>query len=464
MVALENIKSLYFIGIGGIGMSALARFFKKQGKIVCGYDKTETDLTKHLVNEGIECCYVDDVSSVDLNMFQRNESLIVYTPAIPADNKIFNWFSNEKYDLLKRSQLLGVVSEKWDSICVAGTHGKTTVSTMTAHLFTQSKLKCHAFLGGISKNYQTNYLQAENSNWVVLEADEFDRSFLTLTPSVALITSVDADHLDIYNNKENVVEAFEQFLDRVKDHGQVVIKKNLELNMPKNAGCISEYRYSMEEEADFYAKNISLYDGYYRFDLVHPKGVIENIDLGVPGLVNVENAVAASSLALLSGVEPNEIKVALAGFKGIKRRFDYWLRNSLLTVIDDYAHHPEEIKATAKSVKAIYKNNKVLAVFQPHLYSRTKDFYIEFAKSLSLFDEVLLLDIYPAREMPLEGVTSDLIAKNMTVPVKIVQKNKLIEEIELRKPSVVITMGAGDIDKELPLITEYFLSKVNVNK
>jgi UDP-N-acetylmuramate--alanine ligase len=452
----DQIKALFFIGIGGIGMSALARFFNKQGKVVAGYDRTETDLTNELQSEGIDVFFVDDVAKINQEVFNVEHTLVVLTPAVPADNQVLSWFRTEGYTILKRSQLLGVVSEKWKAICVAGTHGKTTVSTMTAHLLKQSTLDCHAFLGGISKNYNTNYLQANQSDWVVLEADEFDRSFLQLSPTLALITSMDADHLDIYGDKQQVVDAFNSFVGKLKHGGILVAKKHLELSLVmdgKNQKC---YRYALDEEADFYAKNIKLLNGLYSFDLVSPFGAIANLELGVPGLLNVENAVAASSLALLSGVTGDEIRVGLASFKGIKRRFDYWLRSEKFSFIDDYAHHPEEIKATGKSVRALYPNKKIVAVFQPHLFSRTNDFYAEFAQALSLFDEVLLLDIYPARELPVKGVTSALIADLVTVPVAIVQKKDIAPRILKLKPDIVITMGAGDIDKELPALAKQF--------
>lgn len=464
MIDLQHIKSLYFVGIGGIGMSALARFFKKQGKVVVGYDRTETDLTIQLVSEGISCNYADDISLIDQEIFLQAETLVVYTPAIPLDNNILNWFVDHQFQVLKRSQLLGVVSDNWDAICVAGTHGKTTVSTMVSHLLTQSPIKCHAFIGGISKNYNTNYLQAEESNYVVIEADEFDRSFLTLNPSLALVTSVDADHLDIYDSKQNIIDAFEAFLGQVRSGGSIVIRKNLDIKSPDNIERINVYQYSLDEESDFYAKNLNLNDGFYQFDLVHPNGVIENLELGVPGLINVENAVGASALALLSGVDEVSLRNGLSGFKGIKRRFDYWLKNDELSLIDDYAHHPEEIKATAKSIKAIYPDKKVIAVFQPHLYSRTNDFYADFAKALSIFDEVILLDIYPARELPIEGVTSELIANGITTPVTIVEKEMLGEEILKCNPEVVVIMGAGDIDKELPKIKKFLEINKDVKK
>ena len=456
MRSIDQIKILYFIGIGGIGMSALARFFKSQGKHIEGYDRTESELTSDLMTEGIDIVFDDNHENFNTQIYKIDTTLVVYTPAISQENKIFNWFKRNGYQIIKRSELLGIVSEKWNSICVAGTHGKTTVSTMTAHLLKQSSMDCSAFLGGISKNYNTNYLKSESSEWVVLEADEFDRSFLHLSPAMAVVTSVDADHLDIYENHAQIRKTFDEFINKVKDNGTVIIKKNVDIKINKDKSSVIVENYTVDEVADFYASNIKLLGGFYTFDIVHPGGVIDNIELGVPGLVNVENAVAAAALAIHAGVNTDEIKNGFKTFRGIKRRFDYWLKENYLHIIDDYAHHPEEIKATAKSVKAIYPDKKVVAIFQPHLYSRTKDFFSEFADALSLFDQVLLLDIYPARELPIEGVNAYLIANLVKVPVKVVQKSELCIELNQLKPDVIITMGAGDIDRELPSIVNYF--------
>lgn len=454
MIQLQNLSSIYFVGIGGIGMSALARFFHHTGKNVAGYDRTETRLTGELEAEGIAITFADDVDLIPDAFRDAERTLVVYTPAVPNDHRQLLWFVQNGFHVAKRSRVLGLISEGYSSICVAGTHGKTTVTTLTAHLLKQSELDCHAFLGGIAKNYQTNYLSSPHSRFVVLEADEFDRSFLTLSPSLAVITATDADHLDIYGDQQTFANAFEEFAAQVKPHGMLVAKKGTHLKLDGFKGqCHFSYSLS-DDDCDFYAKDIRLVDGFYHFAIVTPEGVIDNLVLGVPGLLNVENAVAAVSLAVLAGATGDEIRKGLASFLGIRRRFDYWLRNEHLHLIDDYAHHPEEIRATATSVKALYPGKKIVAVFQPHLFSRTYDFYKEFATSLSIFDEVLLMDIYPARELPIKGVTSQMIANLMTCPVKLCPRNMLAQELMDAHPDVVITMGAGDIDKELPLLKE----------
>jgi UDP-N-acetylmuramate--alanine ligase len=456
---LGQVTAIYFIGIGGIGMSALARFFSRSGKVVAGYDRTETPLTQELVVEGIGVHYADDVSLISSVFHDKDKTLVVYTPAVPAQHNQLNWFRDNGFTIMKRAEVLGLISEGLQSICVAGTHGKTTVSTLTAHLLKQSAIDCHAFLGGISKNYQTNYLLSTHSNYVVLEADEFDRSFLHLHPNLAVITAVDADHLDIYGDKGKVLEAFEAFASRVNDNGMLLLKKGIALNL-KAIGVKQQLTYALEDVADYYAVNIVLEDGLYRFDLNTPTGMITNLQLGIPGLLNVENAVAASALALNAGVTSDELRNGLGSFSGIRRRFDYWLKSPKFALIDDYAHHPEEIKATAKSVRAIYPDKKIVALFQPHLFSRTKDFYLEFAEALSLFDEVVLMDIYPAREEPLEGITSQLIAQNIKVPVVVCERSHLANELLIRHPDVVLVMGAGDVDKELPGLKSAFAGRI----
>ncbi|MFT3740258.1 MAG: UDP-N-acetylmuramate--L-alanine ligase [Breznakibacter sp.] len=452
----DSVTHLYFVGIGGIGMSALARFFNTAGRVVAGYDKTSTVLTRQLEAEGIRVVYDDAPDAFDFSGFPVQSTLVVYTPAVPNNHFQLNWLKDNGYQVLKRAQVLGVVSEGLSSICVAGTHGKTTVSTLTAHLLKQSSVDCHAFIGGISKNYMTNYLSSPDSHWVVLEADEFDRSFLNLSPQMAVVTSADADHLDIYGESKYVTEAFELFLGKVKPNGVMVVKKGLSLRV----AALPEQRsftYALSDQgADFYAADIVLKDGFYSFSLVTPNGTVPSLELGVPGLLNVENAVAASSMALTAGITPDELRKGLASFTGIKRRFDYWIKHERFCLIDDYAHHPEEINATAKSVRAIYPGKKIVAAFQPHLYSRTNDFHQEFAMALSQFDQVFLLDIYPARELPIPGVDSHLIAKNIKCPVQVVAKQDLAAAIAASGPDVVLTMGAGDIDQLLPQLKQVF--------
>lgn len=453
MIQLNSITHLYFVGIGGIGMSALARFFHASGGFVAGYDKTETQLTRELQAEGIQVVFDDSLAAFDWSVFKPASTLVVYTPAVPNDHAQLLWFQQNGFEVYKRAKVLGVISEGLKSICISGTHGKTTTSTLTAHLLKQSQVDCHAFLGGISKNYHTNYLSSKNSDWVVLEADEFDRSFLHLSPQLAVITATDADHLDIYGDAASFSQAFIEFSKKLKPNGTLVVKKSVDLTFSLSDGQ-TLYSYSLDQEADFYAKDIVLEEGFYKFSLVTPFRTISNLKLGVPGLLNVENAVAASAMALLSGVSDDELRQGLASFSGIRRRFDYWLREATFCLIDDYAHHPEEINATARSIKAIYPDKNIVAVFQPHLYSRTKDFYREFAQALSQFSNVVLLDIYPARELAIEGVDSQMIAGLVTVPVQISSKADLPTVLTALNPDIVLTMGAGDIDKELPRLAE----------
>lgn len=461
MMQLHNISGVYFIGIGGIGMSALARFFRQTGKEVAGYDKTATRLTDELQAEGIDVTFADGVEMIPSQFLNRENTLVVYTPAVPADHPQLVWFQTHGFEVAKRARVLGIISEGYSSICVAGTHGKTTVTTLTAHLLKQSELDCHAFLGGIAKNYQTNYLSSPFSRLVVLEADEFDRSFLHLSPALAVITATDADHLDIYGDQQTFADAFEAFAARIKPHGMLVAKKGTNLALDRFSGQC-HFSYSLDDDAcDFYARDIRLQNGLYHFSIVTPEEVIDDLTLGVPGLLNVENAVAATALAVLAGALPHEIRKGLASFQGIRRRFDYWLRSDQVSLIDDYAHHPEEIRATASSVKALYPDKKIVAVFQPHLYSRTHDFYNEFAAALSIFDEVLLMDIYPARELPIPGVTAQLIADRVLCPAKVCQRHDLPAQIIASGAQVVITMGAGDIDKELPALKAHLEQWMN---
>ena len=461
MQKLADIKQVYFLGIGGIGMSALARYFASQGIAVSGYDRTSTELTLQLEKEGIAVHYEDNPAKLPLNL-NVADSLIVYTPAVPANHKELNVLIDSGYRLHKRAEVLGIICNSQRTIAVAGTHGKTTVSTMTAHILKSSATGCAAFLGGISKNYQTNLLLDDTgSPWIVAEADEFDRSFLQLRPELAVITSMDADHLDIYGSHEKVIESFNLFAGQINAKGALVLKKGLLIGADLSA--IRKYSYSITENADFCAENIALKDGFYQFDLKTPTFTIEKLVLNYPGLLNVENAVAASALALLAGVSPDEIRRALTTYSGVKRRFDIQLNNGTYILIDDYAHHPEELRATIQSVKDVYKGRTLTGVFQPHLFSRTKDFAAGFANSLNLLDEIVLLDIYPARELPMEGVTSELIFNQIPNPNKrLCSKNELVGLAASFKPGIVLMMGAGDIDTLVGPVKEQLLKNEDI--
>ncbi len=444
---IREIHNVYFLGVGGIGMSAIARYFNTLGKNVAGYDKVSKPLTLDLVNEGIQIHYNDDVKNIP-DEFKNNENtLVVYTPAIPNNNSELGYFKSNGFQIKKRSEVLGILSQQKKCIAVAGTHGKTTISTMIAHFMRQSRMGCDAFLGGISKNYNTNFLVDSKSKYIVVEADEFDRSFLKLNPQKAIITSVDADHLDIYSDENDLKDTFKQFVNQINAGGKLVVKAGIDLEIPKRDD-IDIYTYSLNSDSDFKAENIRIENGLYVFDFVGIKGRIKNLILGLPGLLNVENVVAAISMATLSGVHNDEIFNAISKFKGIQRRFDYQIQRKDLVYIDDYAHHPEELKASIGSVKELYKDKKITGIFQPHLYSRTKDFAKEFANSLELLDEIILLEIYPAREEPIPGVTSEIIFNKINNKNKVlIKKTELLKELENRKPEVLMTLGAGDIDE-----------------
>lgn len=444
---LQNIKNVYFLGIGGIGMSALARYFKFMGRNVAGYDRTRTALTDNLQAEGIDVHYDDDIRNIP-SRWNPAETLAVFTPALPYEHKELSWFREKTIGLLKRAKVLGMICNEKSCIAVAGTHGKTTVSTMTSIILQHSKVGCGAFLGGISKNLKSNLLlPTDNSPWIVAEADEFDRSFLHLQPQIALVTSVDADHLDIYGNKEKVEESFGKFISQIKAGGMLVLKKGLTLDTSKTKAKV--YTYALQGEADFHTVNLQLNGegGYYTFDLKTPDGIIANCRLNYPGLVNVENAVGASALAFLAGASANDIKLGIENYQGVLRRFDIRYRGKNQVYIDDYAHHPAELEAVISSVKALYPNRKVTGIFQPHLYSRTRDFAEGFAASLDLLDEAVLVPLYPAREEPMAGVSSELIFNKMSCKSKhLVEKKAVAELLKTQKTEVVMTMGAGDID------------------
>ncbi len=450
-MAYENI---YFIGIGGIGMSAGARYFKAKGCKVSGYDKTPSELTEQLRQEGIDVHYEDDVTRIPAD---KEKTLVVYTPAVPADLQELQKVQREGYRLVKRSRMLGEIAATMHCLAVSGTHGKTTTSTLLAHIFTEGGAGCNAFLGGISKNYDTNLLISDN-DVIVAEADEFDRSFLQLFPDIAVITAMDADHLDIYGDLAHVQEAFKAFASQTRDY--VIAKYGLDITSADTKARILHYSYD-DSRADFYATDLRKDEcGYFDFTLVHPGGRIEGCRVGVPGWVNVENAVAASAVALCYGVKEEDIRKALLSFRGVKRRFDIHVNRPGLAYVDDYAHHPNEIAAAMRSIRDIFPGRKLTAIFQPHLYTRTRDFAPEFAKALSGADKVILLDIYPAREEPIPGVTSDIIFDRLTCPQKtLIRKEELMDTLEKEELDVLVSFGAGNIDRYIVPITRMLESR-----
>lgn len=451
---MENFTSLYFIGAGGIGMSALVRYFLAKGYHVAGYDRTPSDLTEALINEGAEIVY--DESSALIPEYCRNPktTLVVYTPAVPESHDGFSHFRENGFTIVKRAKLLGMITRTSKGLCFAGTHGKTTTSSMAAHILAQSPLECNAFLGGILKNYNSNLILSNTSEFTVIEADEYDRSFHQLSPYMAVITAADPDHLDIYGTEEAYLESFRYFTSLIQPEGALIIKKGIKVQPDVQKG-VTIYQYSADDGGDFHAQNIRIGQGTIIFDFVTPQEVITDIELGVPVKINIENSVAAMAIAWLNGVGAADIRKAMASFKGAKRRFDFWLKTADTVMIDDYAHHPDELKASISSVRALYPDKKISGIFQPHLYTRTRDFYKEFAAALSLLDELILLDIYPAREQPIPGVTSKLILDKVTCSNKeLCHKDMLLEKIKQRNFEVLITLGAGDIDRMLPAIKE----------
>lgn len=453
---MNNYKNIYFIGIGGIGMSAIARYYKFKGCNVSGYDKTESELTEELIAEGIGVHYEDNTDFIPKDV---ENTLVVYTPAIPHDLKELVYVQEHGYTLLKRSKTLGEIAKGQRCLAVAGTHGKTTTSTLLAHIFTDSKVGCSAFLGGISKNYDTNLLVSHNPT-IVAEADEFDRSFLQLFPEIAVITAMDADHLDIYGDLKHVHEAFQAFAGQVS--GTVITKLGLDITPNHTKARIMRYSYN-DPRADFYADNLRKDEcGYFTFNLKYPDGVIKDCRVGVPGWVNVENAVAASAIALVYGIDPEAIRHALGTFLGVKRRFDIHVNRPGCAYIDDYAHHPNEISTAISSMRDIFPGRRLTAIFQPHLYTRTRDFADEFAKALSAVDKLILLDIYPAREEPIPGVSSRLIFDKVTAPEKVLlKKEMLMKYLEDEKIDTLITFGAGNIDRFIPQITDLLSKRVD---
>jgi UDP-N-acetylmuramate--alanine ligase len=466
---MKNITHIYFIGIGGIGMSALARYFKAMGKNVSGYDKTPTKLTDELISEGINIHFEDNMDLINeeyKSQISKSQILIVYTPAVPKDHSEYLFFNSNGFNIKKRAEVLGLITESSRTIAVAGTHGKTTTSSLVAHIFKTAGLDPTAFLGGITQNYNTNLLLAESlksnnptsniQHLVVVEADEYDRSFLTLHPEIAVITSADPDHLDIYGDKTHVEESFSLFAGLAEE--KLIIKKSITDKIRCNKKAIT---YSIEDKyADYYGFNIKIEDGFYHYSIDTPSGIFENITLGLPGKHNVENSIAAVAVACQMHISETYIRSALKSFGGVRRRFDYQIKTPQLVFIDDYAHHPEELKAAINSAREMYPGKKITGIFQPHLFSRTRDFADDFAKSLDLLDECILMEIYPARELPIEGITSQMLLEKMKITDKaIVQKNDLIEEIGRRKIEVLLTMGAGDIDKFVEPIKNKLLEK-----
>lgn len=442
----------YFIGIGGIGMSAIARYFKHQGFRVSGYDKTPSPLTARLESEGIQIHYEDDVDAIPKDV---ERTFVIYTPAIPADMKELEYVFRNGYTVVKRSRALGEISRGQECLAVAGTHGKTTTSTLLAHILTESGEGCNAFLGGISKNYDTNLLLSRNKV-LVAEADEFDRSFLQLYPHIAVITSTDADHLDIYNDRSHMLEAFGKFASQVDEDGAVIIKKGVEV--PQEGIKAKTYRYSYKEVCDFYASDIeeSSEGGAFEFTLNWPGGRMEKCKVGIPGWVNVENAVAASAVGLLHGTSAEDIKKALASFSGVKRRFDIHVNRPDVAYIDDYAHHPNEIKAAISSIREIFPGRRLCGIFQPHLYSRTRDFAGDFADALSGLDVLVMLPIYPAREEPIPGVCSEIIFDKVKAGEKyLTDKEHLMNTLKEHRTDCIVTFGAGDIDRFIDRIEKW---------
>ena len=453
---LKDIESVYFLGAGGIGMSALVRYFLNEGKFVAGYDRTPSGLTGKLIDEGALLHFEEDIELIPDECKKPASTLVIYTPAIPSDHKEWEFFRNGGFVIKKRAEVLGIITKDKKGVCAAGTHGKTTTSTMTAHLLHQSHVDCAAFLGGISKNYKSNLMLTDKSDLVVIEADEYDRSFLHLEPYIATITSADPDHLDIYGNKENYLEAFAQFTERIVPGGYLILHEGLEVK-PRTKEGVETYIYG-REKGDFHAENIRIGSGTILFDYVSPWQRIDDIELGVPVSINIENGIASMAMAEICGATAEELKAAMKSFAGADRRFDFHIKEKNLVLLSDYAHHPDEVKACAESIKALYSDKKVTALFQPHLFSRTADFYKEFAQSLSMFDKVILVEIYPAREKPMPGVTSKLIydCLDANVEKRMCSRADVLRVIEEEKCGieVLVSLGAGDIENDVPRMKE----------
>lgn len=455
---LKDIKAVYFVGAGGIGMSAIARYFLNKGMTVAGYDKTPSELTHNLEKEGMQIHYEENVNAIPQECRDASHTLIIYTPAIPAEHKELVFFRERGFDIQKRAQVLGTLTRTHKGLCVAGTHGKTSTSTMCAHIMHQSSVDCNAFLGGISKNYGTNYILSE-SDYVVIEADEFDRSFHWLRPWMSVITATDPDHLDIYGTKEAYLESFRHYSTLIQPGGALIIRKGLEMKAEVQEG-VRVYEYS-RDEGDFHAENIKIENGGITFDFVSPIENVTNVTLGQPIPINIENGVAAMAMAQLNGCTADELRNGMATYGGVDRRFDFKIKDSRHVFLSDYAHHPKEIYQSAKSMRELYQNRKITAIFQPHLYTRTRDFYKDFASALSQLDEVVLCDIYPAREQPIPCVTSKLIYDNLAEGVEksMIRKEDVLDFVRSRDFDVLIVLGAGDLDNYVPQIAEIIKQK-----
>lgn len=456
---LKDIKAVYFIGAGGIGMSAIARYFIHRGQVVAGYDKTPSDLTHQLEKEGMLIHYEEDIDEIPHACKNPKSTLVVYTPAIPATHKELEFFRERGFEIQKRAQVLGTLTRSHKGLCFAGTHGKTTTSTMCAHIMHQSHMDCNAFLGGISKNYGTNYILSDSSDYVVIEADEFDRSFHWLRPWMSVITSTDPDHLDIYGTKEAYLESFRHYTELIQPGGALIIHRDLEMKQHVQEG-VKVYNYS-REAGDFHAENIVIDNGEISFDFVSPIENVKNIKLGQPVPINIENAVAAMAMAQLNGCTAEELRYGMRTYAGADRRFDFKIKNDKHVFLSDYGHHPKEVLQSARSLKELFKGRKITVIFQPHLYTRTRDFYHEFADALSNFDEVVLTEIYPAREEPIEGVTSKLIFDNLKPGVEktIIRKDDVLDYVKSRDFDVLVVLGAGNLDNYVPQIAKIIDSK-----
>ncbi|EGC19996.1 UDP-N-acetylmuramate--L-alanine ligase [Prevotella multiformis] len=456
---LKDIKSVYFVGAGGIGMSALARYFLHKGMPVAGYDKTPSELTRNLEKEGMDIHYEENVRLIPEECRKPASTLVVFTPAIPASHAELVYFRENGFDIQKRAQVLGTLTRTHKGLCFAGTHGKTTTSTMCAHIMHQSHLDCNAFLGGISKNYGTNYILSAHSDFVVIEADEFDRSFHWLRPWMSVITSTDPDHLDIYGTKEAYLESFRHYTELIQKGGALIIHKGLEMKQHVQEG-VKVYEYS-RDGGDFHAGNVRIADGTITFDFLSPIENVRDVELGQPIPINIENGIAAMAMAQLNGCTAEELRNGMKTYGGVDRRFDFKIKDSRHVFLSDYAHHPKEILQSAKSLKELYADRKVTVIFQPHLYSRTRDFYKDFAEALSHFDEVILTEIYPAREQPIPGVTSRLIYDNLRPDIEkqMIRKEDVLDFVRSRDFDVLVVLGAGNLDNYVPRITEILNGK-----
>ena len=457
---LNKIKAVYFVGAGGIGMSAIARYFLKKGLVVAGYDKTPSDLTRQLQEEGMLIHYEENVDAIPEACKQKEDCLVIYTPAIPEEHQELQYFRKNAFEIQKRAQVLGTLTKAHKGLCVAGTHGKTTTSTMCAHIMHQSHLDCNAFLGGISKNYGTNYILSD-SDYVVIEADEFDRSFHWLRPWMSVITATDPDHLDIYGTKEAYLESFRHYSELIQPGGALIIHRGLEMKEHLQDG-VRRYDYSLTE-GDFHAEHIRIENGEITFDFISPIECIKDVQLGQPIPINIENGIAAMAMAQLNGCTAEELRYGMKTYGGVDRRFDFKIKTKELVFLSDYAHHPKEIYQSAKSIRELYKDKHITAIFQPHLYTRTRDFYKDFAEALSQLDEVILTEIYPARELPIPGVTSQLIYDNLKEGVKkqMIQKADVLDFIREHEFEVLIVLGAGDLDNQVPAITKILKERLS---